>query len=63
MYYEQLDVQVSDQDDYKLLRESPEKKYKTEIDGGGVSVYLSLAGEVILDVFCPSYKRPKVVKI
>ncbi len=64
LYYDQLDVQVSDQDDYKLLRENPNaNKYKTEIDGGGVSVSLSRAGKVILEVFCVSYIKPKTVKI
>lgn len=63
LYYDQLDVQVSDQDDYKVLIENPEKKYKTEIDGGGVSVHLSHAGEIILEIFCPSYIKPKTVRI
>lgn len=63
LYYDQLDVQVSDQDDHKLLRESPyASKYKTEVEGGGVSVHLSRSGEVILEIFCPSYIKPKTVK-
>lgn len=64
LYYEQPDIQVSDQDDYKVLRENPyASKYKAEVDGGGLSVHLSRAGEVVLEVFCPSYKKPKAAKI
>ena len=59
LYYDQLDVQVRDQDDYKVLRDNPDRKYKTEIDGGGVSVHLSRAGEIILEIFCSTYKKPK----
>jgi hypothetical protein len=64
LHYEQLDVQVRDQDDYKVLRDSPyASKYKTEVDGGGVSVHLSRAGEIILEIFCPSYIKPKTMKV
>lgn len=63
LYYEQLDVRVIDEDDYKMLRENPSAKYKAEVEGGGISVFLSRAGEVILEVFCLSYKKPKTVKI
>jgi hypothetical protein len=59
LYYDQLDVQVRDQDDYKVLRDNPDRKYKTEVDGGGVSVQLSRAGEIILEIFCSTYKKPK----
>lgn len=62
--YEQLDVRVMEEDDYKMLRENPNAdKYKAEVEGGGISVFLSRAGEVILEIFCPSYVKPKVMKI
>jgi len=64
LYYEQLDVRVIEEDDYKKLRENPNAdKYKTEVEGGGISVLLSRAGEIILEVFCKSYKKPKTMKI
>lgn len=64
LYYDQIDVQVSDQDDHKILRDNPNaNKYKTKIDGGGISVHLSRAGEIILEVFCSSYTKPKTVKL
>lgn len=57
LYYDQPDIRVSDEEDYKLLIEN--YKYKTEIYGGGVIVNLSRAGEVVLEVFCPSYIKSK----
>jgi len=56
--YEQLDVRVEDEDDYKTLRESPSSKYKTNIEGGGIGVQLSLTGEILLKIFSTSY-QPK----
>jgi hypothetical protein len=61
LHYEQVSVQVEDETDHKQLMEGG-KKYKSDVDGG-VSVYLSRAGEVILEIFCPSYIKPKTIKI
>lgn len=61
LHYEQVSVQVEDETDSKTLMEGG-KKYKSDVDGG-VSVYLSRAGEVILEIFCPSYIKPKTIKI
>lgn len=58
LYYEPVDVSVEDQDDFK-----ERSKYKTSVDGGGVSASPSRAGEIILEVFCPSYKKPKIIKL
>jgi hypothetical protein len=61
LHYEQVSVQVEDETDRKTLMEGG-KKYKSDVDGG-VSVYLSRAGEVILEIFCSSYIKPKTIKI
>lgn len=61
LHYEQVSVQIEDETDRKTLMEGG-KKYKSDVDGG-VSVYLSRAGEVILEIFCPSYIKPKTMKI
>jgi hypothetical protein len=64
LHYEQLDVSISDQDDHKAIRTSSgASKYKADVDGGGVSVNLSRAGEVILETFCPSYIARKTIKL
>lgn len=57
LYYEQVSVQIEDETDRKTLMEGG-NKYKSDVDGG-VSVYLSRSGEVILEIFCPSYKKSK----
>lgn len=58
LYYDEPDIEVKDQDDHKAT-----SKYKTEVHGGGMSVHLSRTGEVILEVFCPSYEKRQKVKI
>lgn len=64
LYYEPVEVSVADQDDYKALSAgSFANRYKTRVDGGGVGASPSRAGEVILEVFCPSYKKKEVIKI
>ena len=60
LHYEQINVQVDEETDHKLLRDG--KKYATDVDGG-VSVHLSEAGKTILEVFSKDYKKPKVIKI
>lgn len=57
IYYEDVSVTVEDQDDYKAT-----EKYKTDVYGG-VGVNLSRTGEVILEVFCPSYKKKKATRL
>lgn len=60
LHYEQIDVRIEDETDHKRLMDG--KKYSTDVDGG-VSVHLTTAGEAILEVFCPEYVKPKVVKL
>jgi hypothetical protein len=58
--YEEIDVRVEENQDHKLAQEK--QKYRTDVDGG-VSVHLTHAGKIILEVFCPNYKKPKNSKI
>ena len=46
LHYEQIDVSVEDQDDYKSS-----DRYKTHINGGETGVTISRVGEIILEVF------------
>lgn len=46
LHYEQIDVSVEDQDDYKSS-----DRYKTHINGGETAVTISRVGEIILEVF------------
>lgn len=61
LYYEQVDVVVEEETDRKTLLEGG-KKYNTNVDGG-MSVHLTRAGEIILEIFSSSYKKPKTVNI
>jgi len=64
LYYEQIQVSIEKEDDYKKIREYPNTpEYKAGDIDGGVSVHLSRAGEIILETFCPSYKKPKTMKL
>lgn len=62
LHYEPISVNVENETDYKVLREANGPKYKSDVDGG-VSVNLSRSGEIILEIFCPSYKKPNLLKI
>ncbi|PIQ68263.1 MAG: hypothetical protein COV91_05030 [Candidatus Taylorbacteria bacterium CG11_big_fil_rev_8_21_14_0_20_46_11] len=57
LHYEKVSVSVEDESDYDLLQEG--KKYNTDVDGGDISVSLSGAGKVILEIFCTSYQKSK----
>lgn len=46
LHYDQIDIQVEDQDDHKS-----DKKYKAEVYGGGTDATISRVGEIILDLF------------
>jgi hypothetical protein len=60
LYYNPVDVTVNDEDDYKKLRENPNSsKYKTEVEGGDMNANLSRAGEVVMELFNPEYKKLK----
>lgn len=63
LHYEQIDVRVEDQDDRKILMERYASKYKTEIEGGGIDANVSRSGEIILEIFCPAYQKPKKIVI
>ncbi|MBU1755218.1 hypothetical protein KKH81_02985 [Patescibacteria group bacterium] len=60
LHYEQIDVRIEDETDKDRLIDG--KKYSTDVDGG-VSVHLTTAAETILEVFCPEYEKPKVIKL
>ena len=60
--YEPIDIRVEEETDHKVLLEGG-NKYKTDVDGGNMRVSTSRAGEIILEVFSPTYKKPKVLKI
>ncbi len=62
LYYEQISVNVENETDRKVLEEANGSKYRSDVDGG-VSVNLTRAGEILLEVFCPTYKNPKTIKI
>jgi len=57
LHYEQISVQVEDETDRKTLMEGGEK-YRSDVDGG-VSVCLSRAGEIILEIFYPGFVKSK----
>lgn len=61
LHYEQISVHIEDETDKKTLMEGG-GKYNTDVDGG-VSAHLSRAGQIILEIFCPSYVKPKIVKL
>jgi hypothetical protein len=60
LYYDDITVNVSDAGENKPF--SKERKYDTDVDGG-VNVLLSPAGEIILEIFCPYYKKPNIKKM
>lgn len=62
LFVDPIDVRVEDETDRKTLMEGGHK-YKTNIDGGDMRVSLTRAAEVILEVFCVDYKKPKVIKL
>lgn len=59
--YEEINVEVSNRVD-PVTKERNGEKFETDVDGG-ISVSLSCAGEIILEIFCSSYKRPKTIKL
>ncbi|MEX0596004.1 MAG: hypothetical protein WD512_05835 [Candidatus Paceibacterota bacterium] len=72
LYYEDIQVSLFENgtNEYERIKfnnrkndfKRGNKQYETEVDGG-VSVYLSRAGEIILEVFCPNYEKKKKIKI
>lgn len=58
MSYQPLEVEVTETDDHKTLIEGG-SKYSTSTYGG-VSVYISSAGEVILKLFSENYVLPDI---
>jgi hypothetical protein len=62
LHYEQIDVRVEDEDDHKILMERYASKYKTNIDGGGIDANVSRSGEIILEVFCLTYKNSGTIR-
>lgn len=61
LHYEEVNVEVSNRIN-PITREHDSKKFETDVDGG-VSVSLSRVGKIILEIFCPSYKKPKTIKL
>ncbi|MEI6296536.1 MAG: hypothetical protein WCO84_02700 [bacterium] len=61
LYYDNVNVDIEKETDHKVLLEGG-NEYKASTDGG-VGVLLSRAGEIILEIFCSTYKKPKTIKI
>lgn len=58
--YEQISVSIEKEWDHKVFRENPKaSEYRTGDVDGGVSVRLSRVGEIVLEIFCPSYIKTK----
>lgn len=64
LYFEDISVSVEEEEPRisSLSHLKQKKEYNTDVDGG-VSVSLSRSGEIILEIFCSSYVKPKTIKL
>lgn len=61
LHYDQVDVRVDNKID-PITKNRDGEKYETEVEGG-VSVHLSRAGEILLEIFCSTYKKSKIITL